>query len=113
MSQLRCSKYKCGRSTADQPLTIEEFKEWYKSKGLPPYEKTRFFIGEDYKEPCAYGIYKDVSGKVTVYLNTNTGARKVRYEGSDEAYGVNELFQRLKKEIIEQKELALKKRQGK
>lgn len=101
------------RSTSDQPLTIEEFKEWYKSKGLPPYEVTRFFIGVDYKEPRAFGIYKDpVTEKVTVYMNASNGERKVRYEGSDEAYGVNELFQRLKQEIIEQKELALKKRRG-
>lgn len=101
------------RQTVDQPLTIEEFKEWYKSKGLPPYEKTRFFIGEDYKEPCAYGIFKDSTDKVTVYLNTNKGVRKIRYEGFDETYAVNELYQRLKKEIMEQKELALnKRRQG-
>lgn len=101
------------RSVSDQPLTIEEFKEWYRSKGLPPYEVTRFFIGEDYKEPKAFGIYKDsVTGKVTVYMNASNGERKVRYEGFDETYGVNELYQRLKQEIIEQKELALKKRRG-
>lgn len=101
------------RSVKDQPLTIDEFKEWYKSKGLPPYEVTRFFIGVDYKEPKAFGIYKDtVTEKVTVYMNASNGERKVRYEGFDEAYGVNELFQRLKQEIIEQKELALKKRRG-
>lgn len=101
------------RSTSDQPVTIEEFKNWYKSKGLPPYEVTRFFIGEDYREPRAFGIFKDEnSGKVTVYMNMSNGQRKIRYEGSDEAYGVNELFQRLKQEIIEQKELAARKRRG-
>lgn len=101
------------RCVSDQPLTIEEFKKWYKEKGLPPYEVTRFFIGEDYKEPKAFGICKDsVTGKVTVYMNTSNGERKVRYEGFDETYGVNDLYQRLKQEILEQKELALKKRRG-
>ena len=44
------------RSTADQPTTIDELKEWYKSKGLPDEEVTRFFIGRDYKgsKPLAY-----------------------------------------------------------
>ena len=45
-------------------------------------------------------------------MNMSNGQRKIRYEGSDEAYGVNELFQRLKQEIIEQKELAARKRRG-
>lgn len=92
------------RSTADQPTTIEELKDWYKSKGLPPYETTRFFIGENYKGARAFGIYKDErSGKFVVYKNKDTGDRAVRYEGTDEAYAVNELFMRLKQEILEQK----------
>ena len=92
------------RSTADQPTTIEGLKEWYESKGLPPYETTRFFIGIDYKYPRAFGIYKDENtGNFIVYKNKDNGQRAVRYEGSDEAYAVNELFMRLKQEIIEQK----------
>ncbi len=92
------------RSTADQPTTIEELKDWYKSKGLPPYETTRFFIGENYKGARAFGIYKDErSDKFVVYKNKDTGDRAVRYEGTDEAYAVNELFMRLKQEILEQK----------
>jgi len=92
------------RSTIDQPTTIEELKDWYKSKGLPPYETTRFFIGEDYKAPRAFGIFKDEkSEKIIVYKNKDNGERAVRYEGSDEAYAVNEIFMRLKDEILEQK----------
>ena len=92
------------RSTTDQPLTIAELQEWYATKGLPPYETTRFFIGIDHKGPRAFGIYRDEkSGNFVVYKNKDNGSRAVRYEGSDEAYAVNELFQRLKQEIIEQK----------
>ena len=92
------------RSTADQPTTIEGLKEWYESKGLPPYETTRFFIGIDYRNPRAFGIYKDENtGNFIVYKNKDNGQRAVRYEGSDEAFAVNELFMRLKQEIIEQK----------
>lgn len=92
------------RSTVDQPTTIEGLKEWYESKGLPPYETTRFFIGVDYRRPRAFGIYKDENtGNFIVYKNKDNGQRAVRYEGSDEAYAVNELFMRLKQEILEQK----------
>ena len=92
------------RSTIDQPTTIEELKDWYSSKGLPPYETTRFFIGENYKGARAFGIYRDEhTGKFVVYKNKDTDQRAVRYEGTDEAYAVNELFMRLKQEILEQK----------
>lgn len=92
------------RTVSDQPLTIEQLQDWYKSKGLPPYETTRFFIGIDYKQPRAFGIYKEPdTGKVVVYKNKDNGERAIRYQGTDEAYGVNELFQRLKQEIIQQK----------
>ena len=97
------------RKSGDQPVTIEELKAWYQSKGLPPYETTRFFIGENYQGPRAFGIYKDeTSGNFVVYKNKDSGDRAVRYEGTDEAYAVNELFQRLKQEIIQQKAARLK-----
>lgn len=92
------------RSVIDQPTTIEELKEWYSARHLPSYETTRFFIGIDYKGPRAFGIYRDEStGNFVVYKNKDTGHRAVRYEGTDEAYAVNELFMRLKQEILEQK----------
>ena len=102
------------RTASDQPLTIEELKAWYEARQLPPYETTRFFIGIDYRQPRAFGIYKDEnSGEVIVYKNKNDGSRAVRYQGTDEAYGVNELYQRLKQEIIQQKMHNVKKAQGK
>lgn len=92
------------RTASDQPITIEQLKKWYEDRGLPPYNVTRFFIGEDYKEPRAFGIFKNEdTGVCTVYKNKDNGERAIRYEGTDEAYAVNELYQRLKQEIIQQK----------
>lgn len=93
------------------PTTIEELEKWYKDHNLPPYETTRFFIGIDYKEPKAFGIYKDdKTGKFIVYKNKDTGERKIRYEGKDEKYAVNELYMKLKEEIVNQKELNARKK---
>ena len=92
------------RSTSDQPTTIGGLMAWYDSKGLPGPEVTRFFIGQDYRGPRAFGIYKDEnSGKFIVYKNKADGSRAVRYEGTDEAFAVNELHTRLKQEILQQK----------
>lgn len=98
------------RSSGDQPLTIGQLKQWYESKGLPPYTVTRFFIGENYTEPRAFGIYyEEETGNYIVYKNKASGERAVRYRGTDEAYAVNELFQRLKQEITQQKMNSAKK----
>ena len=92
------------RSSGDQPLTIAQLKQWYESKGLPPYNVTRFFIGENCTEPRAFGIYFDEgTGNYIVYKNKASGERAIRYRGTDEAYAANELFQRLKQEITQQK----------
>ena len=95
------------RRTAEQvPTTIEELEKWYQEHNLPPYETTRFFIGIDYPDAKAFGIYKDQStGKFVVYKNKDTGERKIRYEGTDEKYAVNELYMKLKEEILHQKSL--------
>ena len=86
------------------PTTIEELQQWYKERNLPPQEVTRFFIGIDYKEPKAFGIYKDSNtGNFVVYKNKDTGERAIRYEGNDEKYAVNELYLKLKEEILNQK----------
>ena len=101
---------KCGaplsgahRTAKGQPKTIEELKEWYTDHHLPPEEVTRFFIGKNITEPKAFGIYKDGNGDIVVYKNKSTGERAVRYQGADEQYAVNELYQRLKAEIADQK----------
>ena len=87
-----------------RPRTIEELQEWYRARNLPPENVTRFFIGKDVKEPKAFGIYKDDwSGDFIVYKNKANGERAVRYEGKDEDYAVNELYLKLKEEILNQK----------
>lgn len=90
------------RTVDETPKTISELKAWYKQKNLPPQEVTRFFIGEDYKEPKAFGIYEK-DGQFVVYKNKADGSRAIRYSGNDEAYAVNELYMRLKSEILNQK----------
>jgi hypothetical protein len=101
---------KCGaplsgehRTAKEQPKTIEELQEWYVAHHLPPEEITRFFIGKDIREPRAFGIYRDGNGNFVVYKNKSTGERAVRYQGADEQYAVNELYQRLRAEIADQK----------
>ena len=84
------------------PKTIAELADWYKARKLPPYETTRFFIGINYKEPRAFGIYEE-NGEFIVYKNKDDGSRAIRYQGRDEAYAVNELYLKLKSEILNQK----------
>ncbi len=86
------------------PQTIEELKQWYKDRNLPDENTTRFFIGKNYTGPKAFGIYKDEeTGNFIVYKNKEDGSRAIRYEGNDEAFAVNELFQKLKEEIRKRK----------
>ena len=91
------------RKASGVPTTIEQLKQWYVDHHLPPEETTRFFIGKNIKEPKAFGIYKDDSGDFIVYKNKADGSRAVRYQGGDESYAVNELYQKLKDEIARQK----------
>ena len=91
------------RTANEQPKTIGELQAWYVAHHLPPEEITRFFIGKNITEPKAFGIYKDSNGDCVVYKNKSTGERAIRYKGSDEAYAVNELYQRLRAEIVDQK----------
>lgn len=86
------------RSADGIPKTIEELKRFCDEKKLP-LEKMRFFIGQDFKEPRAFGIYKDENGNFIVYKNKADGTRAVRYRGTDEAYAVNEIYQKMKSEI--------------
>ncbi|MBQ5329665.1 MAG: zinc ribbon domain-containing protein [Oscillospiraceae bacterium] len=91
------------RTASSEPQTIEQLQEWYAQRNLPPENITRFFIGKDIKEPRAFGIYRDEDGDVVVYKNKADGSRAVRYKGSDEAYAVNEIYQKLRAEISNQK----------
>ena len=76
-----------------RPQTIEALKAYCAANGMP-LERMRFFIGQDYRQPRAFGIYRD-GDQFVVYKNKGDGSRAVRYHGPDEAYAVNELFQKL------------------
>jgi hypothetical protein len=108
---------KCGaaninhhRTASDTPQTIEQLQSWYIARNLPPEEVTRFFIGKDIREPRAFGIYEE-AGEFIVYKNKSDGTRAIRYQGTDEAYAVNELYLRLKEEILKQKSINISKRE--
>ena len=84
------------------PQTMEELKAFCQARQLP-LEKMRFFIGEDYRQPKAFGIYQDSNGDFVVYKNKADGSRTVRYRGKDEAYAVHELYQKMKSEVLNRK----------
>ena len=90
------------RMTDTTPQTIEELQGWYEARNLPPYETTRFFLGIDHQGPKAIGIYKK-DGEFIVYKNKADGTRAIRYQGTDEAYAVNEVYLKLKATILDQK----------
>lgn len=98
------------RSADNIPKTIEQLKDWYKVMKLPPEETTRFFIGKDTHAPKAFGIYQ-VGDVFVVYKNKSDGKRAIRYEGTDEAYAVNEIYMKLKDEILRQKAYNQKKKE--
>lgn len=84
------------------PTTIEELKAFCVEHNLP-LSLMRFYIGEDYKLPKAFGIYKDEdSGEFIVYKNKSDGSRAIRYQGLDEAYAVNEIYLKLQVEMQKQ-----------
>lgn len=92
------------RSGNGEPKTIQELLAFAQAHNLP-LEKMRFFIGQDYREPKAFGIYQDpADGNFVVYKNKGNGQRVVRYRGSDEAFAVNEIYQKMRAELLERKE---------
>ena len=91
------------RSGNQVPKTIKELKAFAAEKNIP-LEKMRFFIGIDYREPRAFGIYKEPNGNCVVYKNKGNGERAIRYHGTDEAYAVNEIYQKMKAELLERKQ---------
>ena len=91
------------RAGAGIPKTIEELQEFCKEHNIP-LEKLRFFIGEDYQGAKAFGIYKDDNGNFVVYKNKSDGTRAERYRGHDEAYAVNEIYQKLRSELNDRKD---------
>lgn len=85
------------------PQTIDELYDFCTMHHLP-LTQMRFFIGEDYREPKAFGIYQDeATGDFIVYKNKSDGSRAVRYQGPDEAHAVRELYEKMKSEIQNQR----------
>lgn len=46
----------------------------------------------DFRQPKAFGIYKDSDGNFVVYKNKGDGTRAEHYRGKGEAYAVNEIY---------------------
>ena len=91
------------RSGRAVPRTIEELKLFCASHNLP-LEQMRFYIGENYRGARAFGVFKDDHGVCTVYKNKSDGSRAIRYQGTDEAHAVGEIYQKLKSEIQNQRQ---------
>ncbi len=91
------------RSASGVPKTIAELQNFCAAKKLP-LAKMRFFLGQDYRAPKAFGIYQDDEGMFVVYKNKADGSRAIRYRGEDEAYAVNEIYQKLRSEIDNQRQ---------
>ena len=83
------------------PKTIEELKQYCVDNKVPTAQM-HFHIGEDYKGAKAFGIYRD-GENVIVYKNKSDGSRAVRYNGKDEAYAVNEIYQKMRSEYANHK----------
>ncbi len=92
------------RTATDTPTTIEELKA-YCDRNRLPLDRMHVHLGEDYRAPKAFGIYKDQgTGHFIVYKNKGNGERAVRYEGTDEAYAVNELYIKIKDLVMDARE---------
>ncbi|MBR6102240.1 MAG: hypothetical protein IKP95_07420 [Ruminococcus sp.] len=90
-------------SDSPKPRTIAELLDLCDRKQLP-LRTMRFFIGEDYPEAKAFGIYQDADGDFVVYKNKADGSRAVRYKGPDEERAVGEIYQKLRSEIAQRKD---------
>ena len=65
-----------------------------------PLDRMRFFINQNRGDPRCFGIYQDMaSGYWVVYKNKGDGSRAVRYNGPDEGYAANEIWQKIQSEI--------------
>lgn len=76
------------------PHTIKELAEYCAERNMPLH-RMRFFIGENYQKPKAFGIYQNSAGEFVVYKNKADGSRSIRYIGRDEEYAVQELYLKL------------------
>jgi len=82
-----------GWQPGTRPRTIEQLQDFCAYNEMP-LERMRFFVGEDYREARAFGVYRE-DRRFVVYKNRSDGSRVVRYDGPDEAYAVGELYDKL------------------
>ena len=75
------------------PRSLEELRAYCRARDLP-LGRLRYFVGEDYRQPRAFGIYRDGTDFV-VYKNKADGTRFIRYRGPCEDTAVNALFEKL------------------
>lgn len=85
-----------GEKKVHRPETIAQLQEFCAERGMP-LQRMRFFIGTDERSPRAFGIYRD-GDEFVVYKNKADGSRAIRYRGPDEAFAVNELYEKLMEE---------------
>ena len=76
------------------PQTLEELQSFVTAHQIP-LQKIHMHLGENYSGPKAYGIYQEGSDFI-VYKNKSDGSRAIRYRGTDEAYAVNEIYQKIR-----------------
>lgn len=76
------------------PHTLKELKEYCAERNMPLH-RMRFFIGENYQKPKAFGIFQNSAGEFVVYKNKADGSRSIRYIGHDEEYAVKEIYLKL------------------
>ena len=84
------------------PRTIEELKAFCREHNMP-LAQMRFFIGQDYPNARAFGIFQDYDGNYVVYKNKADGSRSIRYQGPDEAYAVREIYLKLRDETAKRR----------
>ncbi len=85
-----------------KPKTIAELREFARKHGLP-LKQMRVFIGEDCREPKAFGVCQESENSFLVYKNKADGSRAVRYRGPDEAFAVGELYDKMHDMVKQQK----------
>ena len=81
------------------PNTIDELRTICARLEMP-LEQMRFFIGEDCREPCAFGVYRnDMIGQFVVYKNQRDGSRSTGYVGGSEKVAVRLFAQKIGQQI--------------
>lgn len=73
------------------PETIHDLRNYCKKRRIHLH-RNHFHLMEDYKEPKAYGLYRDEGGQYIVYKNHASGEREISYSGDSEREAVQHLY---------------------